>query len=244
MALSRDPASPEPPRATVQANVENALDFLEMTVPGFRSYVTGRVLDFGCGWGNQSVAMAKLGAARVVGLDIQWHARARRLAEEHGCADRVTFVERLPDTMLGTFDMALSCSSMEHFDDPEGVVRLMKQATRPGGRVIISFGEPWYGPRGSHFDHFSRLPWVNLLFSEQTVMRVRSHFRFDGAQRYCEVRGGLNQMSLARFERIVRHSGMEIEFLKSYMTKGLPVSRIPVVRELCASAAACVLRKR
>jgi hypothetical protein len=85
---------------------------------------------------------------------------------------------------------------------------------------------------------------VNLLFSEQTVMRVRSHFRFDGAQRYCEVRGGLNQMSLARFERIVRDSGMEIEFLKSYMTKGLPVSRIPVVRELCASAAACVLRKR
>jgi SAM-dependent methyltransferase len=179
-----------------------------------------------------------------VGLDIQWHERARQLAAEHHCEDRVRLVHSLEQAEWGTFDMVLSCSSMEHFADPSAMVELMRRAARPGSPVVISFAEPWYGPRGSHFDAFSRLPWVNLLFSEQTVMRVRSHFRSDGALRYEEIQGGLNRMSIARFGRIVRDSGMQCEFFRVYIAKGVPLLRhIPVARELFASAAACILRR-
>jgi hypothetical protein len=73
-------------------------------------------------------------------------------------------------------------------------------------------------------------------------MRARSKFRSDGARHYEEVAGGLNRMSLAKFERIIRNSGMTVEYYRAFMTKGLPVSRIPVLRELFASAAACILR--
>lgn len=243
LSLCRDPSSPDYPGGTVKTTVDNSLDFLSLTVPDFRSCFVGKkVLDFGCGWGNQAVAMAKNGASEVVGIDIQWHDRARELADEHACSDRVRFVDRLKPEELGTFDMVLSCSAMEHFADPAAAVAQMKAAVRPGGLVIISFAEPWFGPRGSHFDGFSRLPWVNLLFPESVVMRARSKFRSDGARHYEEVAGGLNRMSLAKFERIIRNSGMAVEYYRAIMTKGLPVGRIPVIRELFGSAAACILR--
>lgn len=244
MRFCRDPEATDYRGGTVTTRLDTALDFLKKTVPNFQSYLRGKALDFGCGWGNQSVAMANAGAGEVVGVDIRGLDRARILAAENNCTDRVRFVEQVPPADLETFDMVLSCSAMEHYEDPAAVVELMKQAVRPGGVIIISFAEPWYGPRGSHFDAFSRLPWVNLLFSEQTILRVRTHFRSDGAQRFEDVEGGLNRMSIAKFERIIRNSGLKREFFRVYITKNFPLlERIPIVRELFASAAACVLRK-
>jgi len=244
MWFCRNPQEADYPGGTVTTNVNNALDYLIKTVPDFRRYLHGKILDFGCGWGNQAVAMAKNGAPEVVGIDIQWHTQARQLAADNDCSDRVRFVDHLEPNELGTFDMVLSCSAMEHFSDPASIVALMKQAVKPGGVVIISFAEPWYGPRGSHFDAFSHLPWVNLLFSEQTVLRVRSHFKSDGAKRYEDIQGGLNRMSLAKFERIIRESGLKLEFYQVYITKGLPfLQHIPILREVFAAAAACILRK-
>lgn len=244
LSFCRDPKAPDYPGGTVKTTIGNSLDFLCLTVPDFRGTFAGKkVLDFGCGWGNQSVAMFKNGAAKVVGIDIQWLDRSRKLAAEHGCADQVRFVDHLEPEELGSFDMVLSCSAMEHFDDPAGMVSKMKDAVKPGGVVIISFAEPWFGPRGSHFDGFSRLPWVNLLFPESVVMRTRAHFRSDGAKSYEQITGGLNRMSLAKFERIIRNSGMTVQYYRAFMAKGLPVQHVPVVRELFASAAACILRK-
>jgi hypothetical protein len=75
-------------------------------------------------------------------------------------------------------------------------------------------------------------------------MSVRSLYRTDGAQRFVEIEGGLNQMSVAKFERIMRSSGMRIESLTLWPTKGLPlVTGVPVLRELLTSACSCVLQK-
>lgn len=244
MSLCRDPKNKDYKGGTVSTNWRNALDFLSKTVPRFQTHISGKILDFGCGMGNQSVAMAKAGATEVVGLDIRLHEHARKLAAENDCSHRVRFVNHLREDDWGSFDMVLSCSAIEHYRDPVAVVETMKRAAKPGGTVIISFAEPWYGPRGSHFDAFSRLPWVNLLFSEKTILTVRSHFRFDGARRFEDVEGGLNRMSIAKFERILRESGLEIEYFRVYMVKGIPVlHHVPVARELFAAAAACVLRK-
>jgi hypothetical protein len=70
----------------------------------------------------------------------------------------------------------------------------MRLAACPGGCVLITFFEPWLSPYGSHMSHFTRVPWINVLFSERTVMNVRSLFRSDGATRYEDVEGGLNRI--------------------------------------------------
>jgi hypothetical protein len=120
----------------------------------------------------------------------------------------------------------------------------MRHYTKPGGKVVVSFAEPWYSPRGSHMGGFTRIPWVNLLFAEKTVMRVRARYKSDGATRYEEVEGGLNRMTVARFERIMRNSGMQFHGVRLMPVKKLPlVSHIPVARELLTAAASCVLTK-
>jgi hypothetical protein len=45
-----------------------------------------------------------------------------------------------------------------------------------------------------------------LLFTERALLRWRSDYRTDGARRFGEVEGGLNQMTVGRFERLVSSS--------------------------------------
>lgn len=67
------------------------------------------VLDAGCGsLGILAIMAAKLGAQRVVGVDLGRLELARALAEENGVAGRVRFVQRDLadlDSSLGTFDV-------------------------------------------------------------------------------------------------------------------------------------------
>lgn len=226
---------------TVEANPDTALDFVNLTVPGFNKLITGkRVLDYGCGFGYQSMAMARAGAASVFGLD-----RARAVLQERwrtigAMGYPIEFATALQPG--DRFDVVLSCSAFEHYLDPEGELRKMLAVTRPGGRVVVTFAQPWLSPYGSHMDGITKLPWVNLLFSERTMLKVRARYRPDHATSYEETEDGLCRMTVRRFERAMRESGARIELLRIFAVRRLPlVTKIPIARELLSSAAACVL---
>ena len=232
------------PGGTTTTNIGNALDFTLKTVPNFRELVAGKeVLDFGCGFGWQLLALASRGwIKRGVGVDIRHTEQAQANARANGLQDKVEFTSNLEPGRQ--FDLVYSCSAFEHFSDPVHILNLMLERTIPGGRVIVTFAEPWWSPRGSHMDGITRLPWVNLLFSERTVMAVRNRYRKDGAQRYEDVEGGLNRMTLRKFETIVSSCGAKLESLDVFPVKGLPlVGQLPVIRELMVAAASCTLRK-
>ena len=60
-ALSRDPGAPDYPGGTSRTTIDNSLDFIIKTVPGFLQLIEGKdVLDFGCGYGIQAAALALL----------------------------------------------------------------------------------------------------------------------------------------------------------------------------------------
>ncbi len=160
------------------------------------------VLDFGCGSGNESADMAIHGAKRVVGLDILEAslAAARRHAAELNVSQICEFTTRTDER----FDVILSFDAFEHYGDPAGVLESMAKLIKPDGRLIVSFGSPWYHPLGGHT--FSVFPWAHLLFTEKALIRWRSDFKSDGATRFEEVEGGLNQMTIRRFERLVEKS--------------------------------------
>lgn len=120
----------------------------------------------------------------------------------------------------------------------------MRDAVQPGGLLLITFGPPWYAPYGSHMHFFCKVPWLNLLFSEKTIMKVRKRYRQDGAERFDQVESGLNKMSLAKFEGLIRASGLEIVRRRYGAFKRLDfLSRIPLLRELCVIRATVVLRR-
>lgn len=244
LSFCRKPNEPERLAGTLRTHEGNALDFLMMAVPSFAGMVSRatRVLDFGCGHGVQARVLAtQFPGTEVVGVDLPRPTLKDSWASKPSLPNLRLTSEPLAEE---EFDVVYSCSSFEHFDDPAMILAMMKRHVRPGGFVVIAFAEPWMSPRGSHMDGFCPLPWVNLLFSEQTVMRVRSLFRSDGATRYRDVEGGLNQMTVGRFEHLMQESGMIVRDLRLIPVKGLPgVTSLPGLRELLTASCSCVLEK-
>jgi len=249
--LSRKPGSSDYAGATLNYTVDNALSFPIKTIPDLLEHVKDKtVLDYGCGPGFQAVALVRCGAKAVVGIDINdsWLERANALAAQHECSDRVFFWHAgdfLKDSsQQGKFDVVFCCGSFEHFADSAKELANMSRMIKPGGKILITFAEPWLSPHGSHMDNFCKLPYINVFFSEKTVMAVRSRFRDDGATRYEDIKSGLNKMTLAKFERIVRSSGLRVEHRNYFATKNLPAVRnIPLLREFFVSAVTCILVK-
>ena len=243
LRFCKDPSEPDYPSGTTKTTVDNALDYMIKTVPNFLDLVSKKqVLDFGCGFGHQATCLASKHGTDVVGLDLP-----RQNLIEHWAKLKAQYP--LPNLTLTTdlptdrlFDVVYSCGSFEHFSDPVEILNMMRARLKPDGLLIISFAEPWWSNCGSHMDGFCRLKWVNLLFSEKTVMNVRSRYRTDGATRYEDIEGGLNRMTVAKYERIIEQSGMKIQWSKLWATRELPlVTRVPVVRELLTSACSVVL---
>lgn len=225
-------------KPTAQWTLASALAPLKAAFPDLAALVRGRdVLDYGCGDGFQAVALAELGARRVLGVDIETArlAHGRRMAREIGVADRVEFAPRA----AGQFDVVLSLNAFEHYPDPLGSLHEIRAALRPGGVFLLAFGPLWYAPYGAHMYFFCRLPWLHLLFSERAVFRIRSLYRDDGGRHY---EPGLNRMSVRKFERLVAAAGLRASRRRYATVAGLPlVGRLPLLRELFVNHVAAVL---
>lgn len=194
------------------------------------------VLDFGCGTGGEALELVRLGARRVVGVDIQESllAQARDRAAAEGLADRTEFVKEFS----GKADVIVCVDAFEHFDDPAHILRLMRGMLPAGGEVIVSFGPTWYHPLGGHL--FSVFPWAHLLFTERALIQWRSEFKTDGATRFNEVAGGLNQMTIRRFRRLVAASDFVAEFIEPVPIRRLP----PIHSRITEEFATAIVRAR
>jgi SAM-dependent methyltransferase len=181
----------------------------------FVKRVAGKtVIDFGCGKGHESVELAEAGAKQVIGLDVLdgYLREARNNASQAGVAQVCQFAQTT-DTQA---DLVISIDAFEHFADPAGILRQMGRLCKPDGEIWIHFGPTWYHPLGGHL--FAVFPWAHLLFSETALCRWRADFISDGARRFSEVAGGLNRMTLKRFERIAQDSGLRI-----VRAEGIPI---------------------
>jgi len=207
----------------------------------FFARVAGKVvIDFGCGEGDDAVEMAQRGAKRVIGVDIREEVleTARQKALGDGLQSTCSFVVSTDEAA----EVIVSVDAFEHFSDPAGMLRAMDRLLRPEGEVLVSFGPTWYHPLGGHL--FSVFPWAHLLFSEKALLRWRSTFRTDGAQRFHEVAGGLNQMTIARFERLVAASPLQFASLELVPIRKLRYVQNRVTREFTTAIVRCRLVKR
>lgn len=221
-----------------RASYQHASKLEVLLGKAFWEEIRGRtVMDFGCGTGAHALEMARRGAARVLGVDIQedFLNTARREARARGLDDRCEFTAS-PDEQA---DLIVALDSFEHFEDPAAILRTMHGMIKPEGQVIASFGPTWYHPYGGHL--FSIFPWAHLLFSEKSLLRWRSNFKDDGATRFREVAGGLNQMTIARFIRIVRESPFEFQDLELVPIRKLKPVHNRLTREFTTAVVRCRL---
>lgn len=198
-----------------------------------------RVLDYGCGFGHDAVAIARCGAKFVVGIDIQERllGSARSLAEVSGVSDRCSFSSSTTEK----FDVVISITAFEHFGDPAAALHHMRESLMPGGVVLIAFGPTWFHPYGGHFFNF--FPWAHLVFTEKAILRWRADFIQDGAARYEDITGGLNRMTVRRFEKLVRSSGLAFQSFECVPIRASRLVHNRLTREFLTSFVRCELRR-
>jgi SAM-dependent methyltransferase len=207
----------------------------------FLGKISGKtIVDFGCGEGAEAVEIAQKGAKRVIGIDVREDvlqtARKRALtAGVQNCCLFALSTKELAETIV-------SIDAFEHFADPAGILRIMNTLLQPTGEVLVSFGPTWYHPLGGHL--FSVFPWAHLIFSEKALIRWRSTFKTDGATRFGEVAGGLNQMTIRKFEDIVAHGPLKFASLELVPIKKLRHFHSRLTREFTTAIVRCRLVKR
>ena len=207
----------------------------------FFTKIAGKVIiDFGCGEGADAVEMAEKGARRVIGIDYRESVlqRARQKAHEAGVQDTCLFATSTNELA----DVVACMDAFEHFADPADVLRTISTLLRPDGEVVASFGPTWYHPLGGHL--FSVFPWAHLIFSEKALIQWRSTFKTDGATRFSEVAGGLNQMTIARFERLIADSPLKFVSLELVPIRKLHRFHNRLTREFTTAIVRCRLVKR
>ena len=195
------------------------------------------VIDFGCGTGDDAVEIAKRGARKVIGLDIRENvlSKARTAAERAGVDSFCTFSTHTNDLA----DVVLSVDSFEHFQDPGTVLKVMRRLVKDDGCIIAVFGPTWYHPLGGHL--FSIFPWSHLVFTEKALIRWRSDFKTDGARRFSEVEGGLNQMTIRRFRHLVSESDFRFHEFEAVPIRKLRVLANRLTREFTTAIVRCKL---
>jgi SAM-dependent methyltransferase len=198
------------------------------------------VIDFGCGAGCEAVEIAQHGARRVIGLEMRENLirEARRRAEQTGVSDRCEFARETSEKA----DVVLSLDSFEHFDDPAMVLQIIRALLKDDGTVIIEFGPPWYHPLGGHL--FSVFPWAHLLFTERCLIRWRADFKTDGATRFSEIEGGLNQMTIRRFRQLVEESDLEFKSFEAVPIRRARLLANSLTREFLTATVRCRLVPR
>jgi SAM-dependent methyltransferase len=248
LSVSRSPGDTGQFSVKGEPTVEHALNLLNRVYPNFEAIVSGkRVVDFGCGFGNQSIALVRKYGCSVVGVDANRKTLEQAIenAKAHTISPaKLTFVENISADMISGFDIVISQNSFEHFGNPAEVLDAMRSLLNPRGVILITFGPPWLAPYGSHMQFFCKAPWVNVFFPEDVVMKVRGRFRNDGAEKYEDVESGLNKMTIAKFEQIVSSSNLKIAYRNYECTKGISLlGKLPLLREFFINHVTAILSR-
>jgi|HubBroStandDraft_1064217.scaffolds.fasta_scaffold16703_2 SAM-dependent methyltransferase len=132
-----------------------------------------RLVEFGCGWGNLTLDLARLGFD-VTAVEIE--PRFCRLIEARGhevAGLRVVESGMLDFTAAEPFDAALFYEAFHHCADHLAMLERLHQLVRPGGRVVFAaepvapMAYPW-GPRLDGYSLWSTRTygWLELGFDE------------------------------------------------------------------------------
>ena len=158
---------------------------LEELVPVASRFLSAdsKVLEVGCGYGRNLMALASLKPRMVVGTDVD-DGELKRAAEKRSTlpADKFTRIDlarqeprRLP-FRAGTFDMVVLWQVLEHLFGQElkqAVVNECVRVLRPGGVVLVETPNQWF-PVDYHDNKLPLVHWLLPLSAREWVThRVR-----------------------------------------------------------------------
>lgn len=180
-----------------------------------------KVLDVGCGEGGVLHPFLKRGC-QCLGVDLntnRFAAGRKRLAQyfENGqlaFSGQNVYDESFVAEHKNKFDIIILKDVIEHVPDQEKFIPHLKTFLRPGGQIFFGF-PPWYMPFGGHQQLLtskwaSKLPYYHILPNPlyKGIMKVAGEKQSDID---FMILTKDTQISIERFERIVRQNNFEIK---------------------------------
>ena len=174
-------------------------------------------LDVGCGPGKLSIGLSLAGVKDITGIDTSSRsiAAAKAVAQQLPADGRPDFLNMSSHAFKTKrqYDVVIALAVMEHTDSPDLFLRGIYSLLKTAGHAYVSM-TPFHGPFGDHMNAFFkvRVPWRGLLFSEKAVLRLRAErFRPDNSvERYGDISGGLNLMTISEYLHYINEAGLEI----------------------------------
>ena len=181
----------------------------------------GALLDFGCGNGAQTLALADL-FSRVEGLDVERgflnafaaEIQKRRLTETVAAVpyDGARFPQ--PD---GTFDWATTFTVLEHVPDDRMALKEIHRVLKPGGGLIVSVPNKWWLFE-THGADLPLLPWNRVPLVSWWPKAL--HDRYARARIY----------RMREIVSLVQEAGFEVKHTFR-LTAPMDVARPPALRD-------------
>jgi ubiquinone/menaquinone biosynthesis C-methylase UbiE len=208
-----------------------------------------RILEVGCGGGQNAIVLAKWGAI-CTGLDPSdaQLAHARKLAREHGVEVRFVngIAEDLREFSTESFDLVLSSFAFDYVADLLQAYREAWRVLRPGGTFVFCQSHPWFqavgwtlagDPDAQEIGNYAAWPIVDdweWAFESGATAAFRDHQRplAQILNQLIEAGFSLERMVEQHYEDVVGASPEERERLP-YTYLSVPESReYEVMRKL------------
>lgn len=225
-------------------------------------FVNKKVLDIGCGAGGKSLYYLSRGAQSVTGVDVveKYKFESEQLRDKLGLRG-FEFVYADASKMpfeAESFDTVIMNDAMEHVSKPLEVLQEVYRVLKPGGKLYVNF-PPYNHPFGAHLSDAIGIPWVHLLFDDQTLIKGykelvgnlpdgkdRVEFRigtYDNGEEYFSY---TNKMSSKRFNKILKNTSFACDYYKEVPLRKFlaPLSKIKLFNDCFTKMVVCVLSKR
>jgi SAM-dependent methyltransferase len=206
------------------------------------------VLDFGCGWGGETLWLASR-VRSVCGVDVDRKAvdqanAAVRAANAVNCRCEWSADGRLPFAD-GSFDAVLSTNVFEHVMDLDLAFHEIERVLKPGGSLLTRFGPLFYSPHGYHLYWACQVPYAHLLFGLDAIGTIRA-VRGGSRVRPKSWRDlGLNGKRFDDYRRSVDAAGLEVVRFRPLAVKGLnTAASLPLVKDWFIFGIDCHVRRR
>jgi SAM-dependent methyltransferase len=197
------------------------------------------ILDVGSGHGSLCIYIARAGAKKVIGIDLnkklidfakenlKRNYPELREVVEFQCCD----LNEYPENEY--FDFIVSKNTFEHILELESMLKSMKRCLKGGGKIYAGFAPLWKSPFGDHGRTFGvKFPWGHLLFNMKSCENL-----------------GLNKRSFSNYSKLFNDSGFEIKYFKPNHNEGIAsklfsqLRKIPFLREYCTHSLYIIMHK-
>jgi SAM-dependent methyltransferase len=203
------------------------------------------VLDFGCGWGGETLWLAER-VRSVCGVDVNATAiaQARTAAATVGnCRFEWSEDGRLPFPDA-SFDAVLSTDTFEHVMDLDLAFGEIARVLRPGGSLLTRFGPLFFSPQGYHLYWACQVPYAHLLFGLKSMAAMRTRRGGSATTPATWQDLGLNGKRFDDYARSVKASGLEVVRFAPIPVKGLKMAaKVPVLKNLFIFGVDCHVRR-